>query len=256
MSLVAAVTGSASGIGAAIGARLAGEGARVVGVDLRDADVVADLSTPGGRRAAVEGVLAACGGRLDRFVACAGLNTHVEPMALIPAVNYFGAVELLDGLLPALRVGREPAALAISSNSAQMAPFLETPYVQALLADDEPAAARALADAGNGFLAYAGSKLALAVALRRRAAAWGEAGVRLNAVAPGTTETPLLAATLAHPVWGRHARKLPVPLARFAHPDEIARVVCFLLSPAASFVHGSILYADGGTDAQLRSDRF
>jgi NAD(P)-dependent dehydrogenase (short-subunit alcohol dehydrogenase family) len=256
VSLVAAVTGSASGIGAAITAQLGAEGARVVGVDLRDADVVADLSTPGGRRAAVAGVLAAAGGRLDRFVACAGLNTHVEPMRLIPAVNYFGAVELMDGLFGALRAGDAPAAVAVASNSVQMAPFLETPYVQSLLAGDEAAAGRALADGGNGFLAYAGAKLALAIAVRRRAPAWGAAGVRLNAIAPGTTQTPLLEATLAHPVWGPHARKLEVPLGRVAQPDEIARAVSFLLSPAASFVHGSILYADGGTDAAIRPDRF
>jgi NAD(P)-dependent dehydrogenase (short-subunit alcohol dehydrogenase family) len=256
VSLVAAVTGSASGIGAAIAARLRAEGARVVGVDLHGADVVADLSTAKGRGEAVEGVIAACGGRLDRFVACAGLNTHVEPMPLIPAVNYFGAVALLDGLFPALQAGDAPSAVAVSSNSAQMAPLLETPYVQALLAGDEAGAARALADGGNGFLAYAGSKLALALAVRRRAADWGAAGVRLSAVAPGTTQTPLLEATLAHPVWGPHARKLPVPLGRVARPEEIAGVVSFLLSPAASFVHGSILYADGGTDALLRPDRF
>jgi 3alpha-hydroxysteroid 3-dehydrogenase len=252
----AAVTGAASGIGAAIAARLRAEGAEVIGVDLRDADVKADLSTPTGRDAAVAGVLDRCGGTLDRLVACAGLNTHVQPMHLIPAVNFFGAVATLDGLLPALARGDAPAAVAISSNSAQMAPFRETPYVQALLAGDEPGARAALENGGHGFLAYAGSKLALAIAVRRRAKAWGEARVRLNAVAPGPTRTPMLAATLADPVYGRFAQKLEIPTGAPGEPEDIAAAVAFLLSPAARYVHGSVLYADGGMDASTRSDAF
>ena len=252
----AVVTGSASGIGAALAARLRAAGAKVIGVDLRGAEIEADLGSPDGRAAAVQAVLERCGGRVDRLVSCAGLNTHVLPMHAIPAVNYFGAVAMLDGLLPALQRGADPAAVAISSNSAQMAPFLETPYVQALLADDEAGARLALEDGGHGFLAYAGSKLALAIATRRRAKAWGAAGVRLNAVAPGPTRTPMFEATLADPVYGRFARQLEIPLGGPAEPDEIARVICFLLSPAARFVHGSVLYADGGMDAAQRPDRF
>jgi NAD(P)-dependent dehydrogenase (short-subunit alcohol dehydrogenase family) len=252
----AVVTGSASGIGAAVSALLRAEGVRVIGVDLRGADVEADLSSPAGRSAAVDATLRGCEGRLDRLVCCAGLNTHVQPMHRIPAVNYFGAVAMLDGLLPALRRGSQPAAVAISSNSAQMAPFLGTPYVQALLAGDETGARRALEEGGNGFLAYAGSKLALAIAVRRRAGAWGAAGVRLCAIAPGPTRTPMLEATLADPVYGRFARQLEIPTGGPAEPEDIARVIGFLLSPAARFVHGSVLYADGGMDAAARPEAF
>ncbi len=70
------VTGTASGIGQATKARLESLGHEVIGVDLRDADVVADMSTPEGRQAAVDGVLAACGGRLDGLIPCAGVSTR------------------------------------------------------------------------------------------------------------------------------------------------------------------------------------
>jgi NAD(P)-dependent dehydrogenase (short-subunit alcohol dehydrogenase family) len=251
---VAAVSGSASGIGAAVRARLEAAGDRVVGIDLRDAEVEADLSSVEGRAAAVEGVREATGGRLDRLVLCAGLGPPVGD-ARIARVNYFGAVALLDGLLPCLRGGPDAAAVVVASNSAQLGPFQDHPVVLALLEGDEEKACDLLAD-DAGYIAYGGSKHALTRAVRRRAAEWGEAGVRLNAVAPGPTRTPLLEATEGHPVWGQHAHALPVPLGREASADEIARVIAFLLGPDAAYVHGSVLYADGGTDASVRPDRF
>ena len=105
----AAVTGSASGIGAAVRARLERDGARVIGVDLRGAEIEADLATPAGRKTAVEGVRAACGGTLDALVACAGLGPHVERWAAIVSVNHFGAVAVLAGLRDALSAGAGPA---------------------------------------------------------------------------------------------------------------------------------------------------
>jgi NAD(P)-dependent dehydrogenase (short-subunit alcohol dehydrogenase family) len=252
---VAAITGSATGIGAAVRARLEREGDRVVGVDLRGAEVEADLATPEGRRRARAGILERTGGALDRLVLCAGLGSHVEDLARIASVNYFGAVELLDALKHALAGRPGAAALAVCSNSARFGAFDEHPYVRALLDGDE-ALSRELAARENGFVAYAGSKHALARALRRRAAAWGEAGVRLNGIAPGATETPLLQGSLEHPVWGKGVERLAIPLGRRARPEEIAEVVAFLLSPAAGYVHGSIWYVDGGSDAALLPDRF
>jgi NAD(P)-dependent dehydrogenase (short-subunit alcohol dehydrogenase family) len=252
-----AITGSASGIGAAIRRRLEADGARVIGVDLRDAEVIADLSNPAGRADALRAILQrSAGGRLDRVVLSAGVGAHVRPPSLVASVNYFGAIEVLDGLLPALRGGTDPAALVVCSNSAQMAPLDEHPYVRALLAHDE-AEARRLVDAGDSsIIAYLGSKHALGRALRRRAGDWGRAGVRLNAIAPGPVNTPLLAADSADPVTGPAIAKLEIPLGRVGEPDEIAELAAFLLHPRAGWIHGSIVYIDGGNDAEIRPDRF
>ena len=109
------VTGSASGIGAATVDALKAAGHTVIGVDLRNADITGDLSTAAGRQAVIAQALERSGGTLDGLVLCAGLGAQVQPASLIASVNYFGAVELLDGLLPALQKGQNPAAVVISS---------------------------------------------------------------------------------------------------------------------------------------------
>ena len=251
---IAAISGSDSGIGAAVRTRLERQGDRVIGVDLRNAEVEADLSTVEGRRSAIAGVRGACRGALDRLVLCAGLGPQVED-ARIALVNYFGAVDLLDGLLGCLAGRPDAAAVVVASNSAQLGPFQEHPVALALLDGDEAKARELLAD-DRGYIAYGGSKHALARAVRRRASEWGRAGVRLNAIAPGPTRTPLLEATANHPVWGKGLHALPVPLGRQAEPEEMAGIIAFLLGSEAGYVHGSIWYADGGTDASVRPDFF
>lgn len=256
MGCTAAVTGSASGIGAATRRRLEADADRVIGVDVRDAEIIADLSTKAGRRAAVEGVLEQSQGRLDRLVLSAGVGAHVRPPSRIASVNYFGAVEMLDGLFGALQQGSNPAAVAIASNSAQMMPMDDLPYVKALLDLDEKEACRIIDETDDPVLAYFGSKNALGKAVRRRAVRWAEAGVRLNAVAPGPVRTPLLQGDMDDPLTGQAVRELRVPIGRIGEPHEIAELVAFLLGPCGSWIHGSIYFIDGGIDAEIRPDRF
>jgi NAD(P)-dependent dehydrogenase (short-subunit alcohol dehydrogenase family) len=78
----------------------------------------------------------------------------------------------------------------------------------------------------------------------------------LNGICPGPTQTPLLQGSIDHPVFGKGVDALDIPLGRRAAPEEMANVVAFLLGPDAAYVHGSLLYADGGNDATVRPDRF
>ena len=92
-----AVTGSASGMGRQASEKLRAAGHTVIGVDLRDAEVLADLSTAQGRRAAADEVLTATGGRLDGAVLAAGVGPlpGKDTARLILQVNFFGVVDLL-----------------------------------------------------------------------------------------------------------------------------------------------------------------
>lgn len=259
---VTAITGSASGIGAATSAMLQAAGHRIIGIDLRGTQVNADLSTPDGRAHAVQAVLDECGGTLDSLVLCAGLGSDFSPASTVVSVNYFGAVQLLDGLLPALssacRAGRPAAAVAVSSVASTQLSWETNPLAGALSAGDEGAVAAVLDSFGEraGHVAYAGSKNALTVAVRRRVASWAQAGVRLNAVAPGAVTTPLLQRGLDDPRIGPLIRDFVAPIARRAEPAEIASLIGYLLSEQAAYIHGAQLVIDGGIDAAARPTAF
>ncbi len=247
------VTGAASGLGASVTARLRARGDRVVTVDLRDADVLADLGTVDGRTRAVAESLALIAGPLDGLIPCAGLGPQVPDHALIASVNYFGAVAFLDGCFDVLAAGTDSACVAISSNSTTIDPTVDADLVAAFLAGDEERA-RSIAAGLPGNSVYASSKVAVARSVRRRVTEWGGRGVRINAVAPGPFRSPLLQEGLDDPVFGPLIRGLPVPTGEIGSPDEVASVIEFLLSPEASYVHGSIVFVDGGIDALLRPD--
>jgi NAD(P)-dependent dehydrogenase (short-subunit alcohol dehydrogenase family) len=247
------VTGAASGLGAAVTERLRARGERVVTVDLRDADVIADLGAVDGRADAVAGALALVDGPLGGLVPCAGLGPQVPDHALIASVNYFGAIAFLDGCVDALAASAPSAVVAISSNSTTIDPTVHADLVAALTSGDE-SGARALASELAGNTVYASSKVAVARAVRGRVADWGARGVRINAVAPGPFMSPLLQQGLDDPTFGPLIEALPVPTGAIGTPAEVAAVIDFLLGPDASYVHGSIVFVDGGIDALLRPD--
>ncbi len=107
-----------------------------------------------------------------------------------------------------------------------------------------------------GVFAYPASKLALARYVRRQAPtpAWIGAGIRLNAIAPGVIETPMTQNDLEFIF--SIPEVFPVPIGRPGRPEEIASLLTYLLSPDASFFCGSVVFADGGTDATVRTDDY
>ena len=249
------VTGAASGIGAAVAGLLRERGDEVIGVDLHDAEVVADLSTRDGRRAATGAVLRRAGGIVDAVVACAGTAAPTEAAI---QVNYFGVVELLCALRPSLARAECPRAAVIAS-IASIQPSDDGVVAACARRDEEQALALAgkVVAQGRGQQLYASSKLALARWVRRTSVApgWAGVGIPLNAVAPGVVLTPMTAALLATDE-GRAMtdRAVPMPLHGHAPPEVVAHVLIWLVSPENTHVTGQVLFVDGGADATLRGE--
>lgn len=253
-----AISGSASGMGAATRRRLEATGHAVVGIDLRNAEVIADLGTVDGRAGAVAAVLETAGGALDGFVSAAGLGPPVAG-ELIARVNYFGSQALLDGLRPALAASGAAQAVQFGSNSSTTTPNLPNDLLAAFLEDREDDAVAIVNAADPVFapaIAYGGAKLAITRWCRRAAVTepWVGEGVRLNVIAPGPVDTPLLRRGQADEVYGPLMEAFPVPVTETPDADALAAWVEFLLSAPARFACGSVIYVDGGTDALMRSD--
>lgn len=252
---VTAVTGSASGIGAAVCTALESAGHTLIRIDRANADINADLSTAEGRAKTIAEVLSICNGKLDGLVCCAGVGVTAPNSGIIVSVNYFGVSELVDGLEEALSKGHNPAALIIGSVAGAMQQGTND-AIEAMLKGDEAAAVEAVNATNQPQIAYSSSKYAVSVYARRKAVTWGAKGIRINVVAPGAVETPLHQASKEDPRFGEAVKNFVAPIGRSGTPAEIAQTVAFLQSDQASFVHGSVMFVDGGMDAMVRTKTF
>lgn len=256
MSRTYLVTGAASGIGKATAALLRERGHAVIGADLKDSDISADLSTAEGRAELATCARELTGGHLDAVIACAGI-AHFDPLTI--KVNYFGAVATLEGLRPLLAAGTDPRAVVIGSIDSVHP--TDSAIVEAALAGDEDAAvtaARAAVDRGEGHLAYSSSKAAVSRWVRRSAITedWAGAGIPLNAVGPGVIITPMTQPLLDDPEMRKLVEQsVPMPLHGHARPEQIAPLIAWLTSPENTHVTGQVVFVDGGADAVLRGDR-
>jgi len=240
---VAVVTGGARGIGLAIGRWFLAQGYRVALIDIDGATLArnaarladpgrvlalhADVSDPAQVQPAIARVEAVYG-RIDALVNNAGVavfkpigeTTYAEWRHVL-GTNLDGAFLCTQACAPAMLRSGGGAIVNIASISGLRASTLR--------------------------VAYGTSKAALIHLTRQAAVELGNAGIRVNAVAPGPVDTEM--AKLVHSVAIRADYYDAIPLNRYGTTEEIAEAVGFLCSPAASYVNGQVLAVDGGFDA-------
>lgn len=232
---VAVVTGAASGLGAAMVRRFSQEGAHVVAVDRKNslnenAGALAhrcDISDPD----AVAMLFAACRERygcLDILCNNAGIGGSRAPIHEYP-------VELWDEVMGVNLRGtflmlREAISLMLVSGGGSI---VNTGSIGGLIAPPETGA-------------YGVSKAAIHMLTKQAAADYGSRSIRVNAIAPGIIDTPLIADLDTST---RAAVAAPVPLRRLGTAEEVAELALFLASDEASYISGAIIPVDGGRTA-------
>jgi NAD(P)-dependent dehydrogenase (short-subunit alcohol dehydrogenase family) len=230
------VTGAARGIGAAIAARFAGDGARVVGIDLDAGGLARTMGALPDGHAVVGDVrdeavlekactLAADGGTVRTFVANAGITSPGD------SLDY--PVQEWDRLMG---VHATAAFLGARTAARHMTAGGSVVMISSI----------------NGFLgfgeraAYCAAKAAIQGLVRALAVEWGPRGIRVNSVSPGTIATEMQQAMMASGYATPELYLSRVPMGRFGRPEEIADAVHYLASERASYVTGVTLPVDGG----------
>ena len=234
------MTGAASGMGAAIAARLDADGARVVVADIQagmGAEVAAsltggmfvemDLSRPESVAAAAQQVLAEVG-TVDILVNCAGfdvvmpfLDTDEDLWDSLIAVNLYGPLRTTKAFLPGMVEQGWGRIVNISSDAGRVG------------------------SSGEGvYSACKGGQIAFTKTIAREVA---RTGVTVNCVCPGPTDTPPVRRTLAEG-GERYMQALvrAIPMRRLGQPTDIAAAVAYLVSEDAGFVTGQTLSVSGG----------
>lgn len=257
-----AVTGGSGGIGGKCVEYLQSRGHSTINIDIRNCDVVADLSNSEGRQALIDEIHELAPHGLDGLICCAGVGGECPNLATIVSLNYFGTRVVAEGCLDLLEK-RHGYCVVISSHTISEG-AARNDVVDLLNNYEDEERVLNLVKTFDGMpgnpsnAMYAATKVAITRWMRRVSPDWAARGVHLNAVAPGNVMTGMTANLSERNV--EFVKALPIPILYGSEqflmsPADVANAIVFLATPAAHGINGVCLFVDGGTDALLNSEK-